>query len=54
VALIRQRIPAICQAVIARVNDVAGDLTRPGFDAAALSRLAAMAADRAGRCRAKI
>lgn len=48
--LIRRRVAEISEAVISRANDVAGDLMRPGLDAAALSRLAAMAADRAAQC----
>ena len=47
---IRRRVSEICRAVIARANEVANELMRPGFDAAALSRYAAMAIDRAARC----
>ena len=48
--LIRRRVSEIGRAVIARANEVANELMRPGFDAAALSRFAAMAIDRAARC----
>jgi serine/threonine-protein kinase HipA len=50
VPLIRRRVSEISQAAIARANDVAGELMRPGLDEAALSRFSAMAADRAARC----
>jgi serine/threonine-protein kinase HipA len=48
--LIRRRVAEISEAVISRANDVAGDLMRPGLEAAALSQLAAMTADRAAQC----
>lgn len=52
--LIRRRVSEIGASVTARAQEVAGELTRPGLDEAALSRLAAMAADRAARCAATI
>ena len=48
--LIRRRVAEISRAVTARAHDVAGEIMRPGLDEAALSRFAAMAADRAERC----
>jgi serine/threonine-protein kinase HipA len=48
--LIRRRVSEISRAVLARANEVANELRRPGLDEAALSRFAAMAADRAARC----
>ncbi len=50
VPLIRRRVSEVSQAVMARANEVASELMRPGLDEAALSRFAAMAADRAARC----
>jgi hypothetical protein len=35
---------------MAQANEVASELMRPGLDEAALSRFAALAADRAARC----
>ena len=48
--LIRRRVSEVSQTVMARANEVASELMRPGLDEAALSRFAAMAADRAARC----
>jgi serine/threonine-protein kinase HipA len=48
--LIRRRVAEISQAVIARANDVVGEVMRPGLDEAALSRFSAMAAERAAQC----
>jgi len=48
--LIRRRVSEASQTVMARANEVASELMRPGLDEAALSRFAAMAADRAARC----
>ena len=48
--LIRRRVAEISQTVIVRAHDVAGKLNGPGADSVALSQLAAMAAERAGRC----
>ena len=48
--LIRRRVSEISRAVLARANEVANELRRLGLDEAALSRFAAMAADRAARC----
>ena len=47
--LIRRRVSEISQAVIARADDVAGEVMRAGLDETALSRFAAMAADRAAQ-----
>ncbi len=52
--LIRRRVSEIGQAVVARAHAVAAELTRPGLDEAALSRLAAMVVDRAVRCAATV
>jgi serine/threonine-protein kinase HipA len=48
--LIRRRVSEISEAVIARVQDVAGEVMRPGLDETALSRFAAMATERAEQC----
>ena len=48
--LIRRRVSEISQAVMASVHDVAGEVMRAGLDESALSRFAAMAADRAAQC----
>jgi serine/threonine-protein kinase HipA len=48
--LIRRRVSEVSQTVMARANEVASELMRPGLDEAALSRFAAMAADRAAQC----
>ncbi len=48
--LIRRRVSELSQAVIAQAHDVAGEAMRPGLNDAALTRFAAMAADRAARC----
>jgi serine/threonine-protein kinase HipA len=48
--LIRRRVSEVSQTITARANEVASELMRPGLDEAALSRFAAMAADRAARC----
>jgi serine/threonine-protein kinase HipA len=50
VPLIRRRVSEVSQTVMARAHEVAAELMRPGLDEAALSRFAAMAADRATRC----
>jgi len=50
VPLTRRRISEVSQTVMGRANEVAAELMRPGLDEAALSRFAAMAADRAARC----
>jgi serine/threonine-protein kinase HipA len=54
IPLIRRRVSEVSQTVMARANEVASELMRPGLDEAALSRFAAMAADRAARCAATI
>ena len=48
--LIRRRVSEVSQTVMARANEVASKLMRPGLDETALSRFAAMAADRAAQC----
>ncbi len=48
--LIRRRVSEISQSVKALAQDVAGELVQPGFDDAALSRLAALATERAVQC----
>jgi len=48
--LIRRRVSEVSQTIMAQANEVASELMRPGLDEAALSRFAAMAADRAARC----
>lgn len=48
--LIRRRVAEISHSVIARTDDVAAALARPGFDRAAIESLAAMIRDRAERC----
>jgi serine/threonine-protein kinase HipA len=48
--LIRRRVSEISQEVIAKAHDVAGEVMGPGLNEAALTRLAALAADRAAQC----
>lgn len=48
--LIRRRVSEASQTVMARANEVASELMRPGLDEAALLRFAVMAADRTARC----
>ena len=48
--LIRRRVAELCECVKATARDVAGALTLPGLDTAALSRLAEMVTDRAQQC----
>jgi serine/threonine-protein kinase HipA len=48
--LIRRRLTELCQAVMAHAHGVAAALERPGLDAEALSRFAAIVAGRAERC----
>lgn len=48
--LIRRRIAEISKLVIAQSGAVAADLAHPGFDRAALERLAALTRERAERC----
>ena len=50
VPLIRRRVSELSQTIMARANEVAAELMRLGLDETALSRFAAMAADRAARC----
>ncbi len=48
--LVRRRVGELCENVTAVRHDVAAELARPGFDAAALSRFAGLAGDRAEQC----
>jgi serine/threonine-protein kinase HipA len=48
--LIHRRIAEISEKVKSAAREVAGGLTRPGFDAAALEGFANLARDRAERC----
>ena len=48
--LIRRRVAEISEATIARANEVAAELARPGLDGKSLLQFVEMIADRAGRC----
>jgi serine/threonine-protein kinase HipA len=50
VPLIRRRVAEICAEAIARADEVAAELARPGLDDRALSNFARMTAERAERC----
>jgi serine/threonine-protein kinase HipA len=48
--LIRRRVAEISEAAIARANEVADELARPGLDGKSLLQFVEMVADRAARC----
>jgi serine/threonine-protein kinase HipA len=48
--LIHRRVAEIGEKVRSAAREIAGDLTRPGFDATALEDFAGLVRDRAERC----